>query len=123
MKRSLFLPCLTVDDDGNIDIDFGQSYDNTELDNGELTYNEPDGNPHSALLDRILGPDDLTTARRLRRLAAYMEERIQPRDGSRKRCSKCGEWVRWDENRWADDEDFDHLCGTEPDGTTTPAVP
>lgn len=68
--QSLFQPILTVDDDGRIDFDFGQSYTNTV---NETTQEERYDDPHDhhVVLDTVLGQG--TTVEKLRRLANHIE--------------------------------------------------
>ncbi len=73
MSRSLFQPCITIGDDGTIDIDWSDSYVNTVYEPDVLLYEEPPGHPHSALLDRLVSEDQPSPAVALRRLADYME--------------------------------------------------
>lgn len=74
MSESLFQPCIVVKDDGTITVDFADSYVNTVLDDDEtVVYDEPDGQPHSNLLDSlVLG---VSTADGLRNLANYIDNR------------------------------------------------
>lgn len=73
---SLFQPCVNVSDDGTIEIDWFDSYVNTVdtfYDHPER-YEEPEGEPHSTLLDRLLGDHRNDPAGALRRLADYIED-------------------------------------------------
>lgn len=78
MKRSLFQPIVTVGDDCKIDVDWSDSYVNTfDDETQEITYAEPDGQAHSALLDAVLDAAVCTPAQSLRRLADYLALVIQ----------------------------------------------
>lgn len=75
---SLFLPCVTVDSDGTIDIDWFDSYSNTVLDpngpNDTVVYDEPEPKMASTLIDNILGDWRTDPAGALRRLATYIDQ-------------------------------------------------
>lgn len=73
--QSLFQPCITIDDDGTINVDWGSSYVNTvDVDNPALEILDDDPHKHAAKLDAILGiTDGASPAERLRRLAAAVE--------------------------------------------------
>lgn len=75
MRYSLFNPEVTVSDDETITVDFTESYVFTVDVEGHILADEPDGKPHSTLLDGVLGAErDTTNApAALRRLAAYIE--------------------------------------------------
>lgn len=71
MKRSTFLPVVTIDDDGRVEFDWADSYSETyDTDTNQSSCSETD---HSDLLDRILGPANIPDAERLRRLAWFIE--------------------------------------------------
>lgn len=78
MSTSLFQPAVSVSDNGVIQIDWFDCYVNTvdgDSDDIEVAYGEPEGQPHSTLLDSIIGDHRAEPAVALRRLADYIERR------------------------------------------------
>lgn len=71
MSKSIFMPVVTVHDDGLITFNWGDSYVQTEHDDGTVTS---DGNlEHGLKLDDALGLwSDLSDADRLQRLVDTM---------------------------------------------------
>lgn len=78
---SLFQPAVNVSDDGTIEIDWFDCYVNTVDDDdqggGPPRYNEPEpeGFPHSTLLDGLVGDFRNDPAGALRRIADYIDSR------------------------------------------------
>ena len=51
MKRAIYQPVVTLDDDGTVDVDFADSYIYTVDDKGD----QIDDNDFDGLLDKIIG--------------------------------------------------------------------
>lgn len=87
---SIFMPAVTVFDNGDIDIDFSDCYVNTS----GHSHVEPDDRPHSALLDRIVTGHDVDLPGALRRLADYIANQRRPEfpvdDVEDNVCPSCG---------------------------------
>lgn len=72
MKRSLFQPCIDITDDGDITIDWSDSYVSTyDEDIDDTVYDEPNGQPHSTLLDILVV--GVSTSKGLRNLADHID--------------------------------------------------
>jgi hypothetical protein len=77
--ESLFQPCITVEDDGTITVDWSDSYVNTiEIDDdglpGDVLYTSDEGDKHSKFLDALV-IDGVSTTQGLRRLADHIESK------------------------------------------------
>lgn len=71
-SKSQFLPIVTVDDDGVIEVEFGDSFDHT-FDTETFDLVDP-VEAHADRLDAVLGlGTEFSTADRLRRLADAIE--------------------------------------------------
>ena len=75
---STFQPTITVFDNGDIDIDFSGCYVNSVDDGDNVESFEPNGEPHSTLLDRLVEGHGADPARALRRLADYIANHRRP---------------------------------------------
>lgn len=75
--ESLFQPCITVDDDGTVSVDWSDSYVNTvEFDDdnlpGDVTYTSDEADQHSKYLDSLV-VDGVSVSAGLRKLADLIE--------------------------------------------------
>ena len=70
MKQSLFTPCINVSDDGKVEVDFGDSYQNTWDATAGAFTDEP-AQAHVDLLDSLVASKPTPDA--LRALADHIE--------------------------------------------------
>lgn len=126
---STFRPTITVFDNGDIDIDFSDCYVNSVDDGDNVESFEPNGEPHSTLLDRLVEGHGADPARALRRLADHIANHRRPEfptadpsddeapeadDADDGLCPKCG----WDSLQYADtDIRYWNMAGIAADGT------